>query len=551
MQIIKFIVNTATHVIKLYKIKQILNSIEKCKNIDVTSFELNTIAAKTAAKDYTVKLQKLKQEMFDCGFLYVKFFQWYISKLKSDIIQSNISEQKNYSNSRITSISYFISHFEDIFEQCPYHSLEDTKHIFQDMLPDTKIEDYIDINTLCIIASGSIGQVYYAKTTDGKEIAIKVKHPGIDDELKEQVNLIALIQYLQSFKYFRKRFNLFFNIDDFLTDLTLQCDFNNEANNTKKFIENFADSAKYVKFPEVLFSSRDLLISEYIEAHSIDSLTEFQKSQATLTFICFFYQMLFIDNHIHGDLHCKNWKVRLNSNVSIDSGLQHNSQHNPQHKPQIVVYDSGICYSNLNVELTKEFWLALGKYDIVTLSRTIRQFIISSKYEINMNDLESEILVILKELESNFISTQLILSTIVNFFASHDIIIHKFLLNLTITICLIEEFLKKANIINKDKDILKTTNMYNLINESQLDIIAFSKCNNSFKQIGEMLENDMDNKFKKYTENIANNNIDLSIDLNCANNSANIMQSESVTSTIECKLFHTLSTTKLKFTSPE
>jgi ubiquinone biosynthesis protein len=546
MQIIKFIVNTASHAIKLYKIKQILNSIEKCKHIDVTSFELNTIAAKTAAKDYTVKLQKLKQDMFDCGFLYVKFFQWYISKLKSDIIQSNIGEQKDYSNSRVNSISYFISHFEDIFEQCPYHSLEDTKDIFQDMLPDTKIEDYIDINTLCAIASGSIGQVYYAKTTDGKEVAIKVKHPGIDDELKEQVNLIAIIQYLQSFKYFRKRFNLFFNINDFLTDLTFQCDFNNEANNTKKFIENFADSSRYVKFPEVLFSSRDLLISEYIEAHSIDSLTEFQKSQATLTFICFFYQMLFIDNHIHGDLHCKNWKVRLNPDVSIDSGLQPK----PQPKPQIVVYDSGICYSNLNVELTKEFWLALGKYDIVTLTRTIRQFIISSKNEINMNDLESEILVILKELESNFISTQLILSTIVNFFSSHDIIIHKFLLNLTITICLIEEFLKKANVINKDKDILKTTNMYNLINASQLDIIAFTKCTNSFKQIGEMLENDMDNKFKKYTENIANNNIEFSKELNCAN-SDHIIQNGSATSTIECKLFHTLSTSKLKFTSPE
>jgi predicted unusual protein kinase regulating ubiquinone biosynthesis (AarF/ABC1/UbiB family) len=51
-------------------------------------------------------------------------------------------------------------------------------------------------------------------------------------------------------------------------------------------------------FPEVLYQSNDLLISKYIEGSTIDTLSDIQKYQTSLNFICFFKQMLFIDNFI-------------------------------------------------------------------------------------------------------------------------------------------------------------------------------------------------------------------------------------------------------------
>ena len=191
-----------------------------------------------------------------------------------------------------------------------------------------------------------------------------------------------------------------------------------------------------------------------------------------------------------------------------------------------------------------------------------------------MDDLESEILLIFKDLETNFVSTQLILKTILNFFATHDIIVHKFLLNLTITICLIEEFLKKTDVIKTDKDILKAINMYDVINAAQLDIIAFTRAKNCFKKIGAIFETDMENKFKKYTENITNNKIDFSVNnqqIEGEHVGEHVGEHETITEKqatelvdinkiakkainngkIEYKLFHTLSTSKLTFTSPE
>lgn len=39
------------------------------------------------------------------------------------------------------------------------------------------------------MASGSVGQVYKAKY-QGKKVAVKVRHPGIDKHIKRDVNLM-------------------------------------------------------------------------------------------------------------------------------------------------------------------------------------------------------------------------------------------------------------------------------------------------------------------------------------------------------------------------
>ena len=302
------------------------------------------------------KFESLKQIIFSCGSLYIKFFQWYISKLKSNIIDTNTEKDtdtettKNLTNVRKYNLIKFITYFEDIFEQCPYHDIEHTKKIFYDSMNGITLDNYVDMSTFKFIASGSIGQVYYAKRIlDNIEIAIKVKHPIISEDLDNQYELIKFIKFIQNIPFLRNYFNIYYNLDDFLLDINLQCNFNNEANNCKIFLENFKDSSNYIVFPKILYQSNDLLISEYIYGESFEELSDMQKYKTSINFICFFYQMLLIDNFIHGDLHCKNWKVRKNKeNDNI----------------QIIVYDCGICFQNSSLQLTTDFWFSLVNYDI-------------------------------------------------------------------------------------------------------------------------------------------------------------------------------------------
>ena len=75
--------------------------------------------------------------------------------------------------------------------------------------------------------------------------------------------------------------------------------------------------------------------------------------------------------------------------------------------------------------------------------------------------------------------------------------------------CLVEEFLKKNDIINCDvtNELYNKMNMYNLINDSQLDVIAFTETKNCFKKVGEIFKENSKTKYQEYNNNLKKNNI--------------------------------------------
>ena len=486
---------------KLYDIKTHIDTIYKTFTTNNEELQLQSF-------------QSLKQLIFDSGSLYIKFFQWYISKLKSNIINNDTPET-------IHTIK-FINYFEDIFEQCPYHDLEHTKQIFKNSMGGIELTTYMDMKTFKIIASGSIGQVYYGRRKiDNLEVAIKVKHPNIESDLDNQIELLRLVKFIQSISYFRHKYNILFNIDDFLEDINLQCDFNNEANNTKLFSENFKDSSHYIVFPEVLYQSTDILISKYIEGSSIDTLTDMQKFHTSLNFFCFFKQMLVVDNFIHGDLHCKNWKVKYNEITKTT---------------QIIVYDCGICFKNINTELTSKFWYALVNYDIENLIILLKDFIkesnnINTNY-FNNKIFDNEIKHLFTHVIKHSMGTSLIMKVLLNLFKTNNLIVHKFLLNFTILICVIEEYMKNSNLINKNNN--QSISMFDIINDNQLDIISFCEIKKCYPKVKEIIELNMKNSYNTYKNNCINNKLEIYENINNTK-----------------KLFSSISLSGLTFKPPE
>ena len=171
----RYLANIIHQLKKIFGIRGILETIH------------NNFQSKLSITEQESLWYELKQQIFICGSLYVKFLQWYISKLKSNILDIKKDEHELQKNANLKA---FIAYFEDIFENCPFHSLEDTLNIFcgEGGMTGITLDKYIYMDTLREIASGSIGQVYYAKRrVDGREIAIKVKHPDISRNLEEQL----------------------------------------------------------------------------------------------------------------------------------------------------------------------------------------------------------------------------------------------------------------------------------------------------------------------------------------------------------------------------
>jgi predicted unusual protein kinase regulating ubiquinone biosynthesis (AarF/ABC1/UbiB family) len=493
---LRYLINIYKQLKKIFGIKGILETIH------------HNLESNLSIPEQEPQWQELKQRIFSCGSLYVKFLQWYISKLKSNILDIQNNKHQQIKNTNLNAnlnanLNSFISFFEDIFENCPFHLLEDTYRIFvgEGGMTGITLEKYIFIDTLQEIASGSIGQVYYARRrTDGCEIAIKVKHPDITSNLEEQLSIIRFLGYCQKFSFIRKRYNLIFDVNDFLNDINQQCDFNNEASNCIQFRDNFNESKEYIVFPKVLFQSEDILVSEYIPGYSFDSLTDIQKHMTVLNFVCFFYQMLLVDNFCHGDLHCKNWKVRITEKAI----------------PQIVVYDCGICFKNSSAQLSSDFWFSLGKYDIHGLKEILKKFIIqtesnatnASRALITDEILTNEIGKIFETILNNSVGTGMVMKSIINYFTSHNILIDKFLLNFTITICLLEEFFRKNDVVDREKAVKNNTvSMYDIIQENILDIISFCKVKKCYPKVLELFTKELNTRYQEYRENIYEHNI--------------------------------------------
>ena len=69
----------------IYHIKKYIDLI--FKNIDnIDNINNNEIDVKQKEN-----FESLKKIIFSCGSLYIKFFQWYVSKLKSNIVNNNIN----------------------------------------------------------------------------------------------------------------------------------------------------------------------------------------------------------------------------------------------------------------------------------------------------------------------------------------------------------------------------------------------------------------------------------------------------------------------------
>lgn len=171
-----------------------------------------------------------------------------------------------------------------------------------------------------VLGSGSIAQVHKAKLND-RDVAIKVKKPNVDKIFRED---IAIMEYLA--KKIKKRFDISYIdvldvVSEFKKYTQKELNFEFEAKNIQKFATNF-QSVNYIKVPEVFaeYSSRDVIVMEYIEGKSILEMPRTDKAIIEkITRAC--YKMIFEDRFFHADLHPGNIYFNKDKIIFLDFGI--------------------------------------------------------------------------------------------------------------------------------------------------------------------------------------------------------------------------------------
>ena len=120
----------------IYKLFQLIYIIKKFSNI----YKEDTLVDNKYCFN-------LKESIFKSGCIGIKFSQWILSKMRSE-------PSKN--------CTFAIEYFEDLFDNCPVHNWKNSKKLFYNAYK-TDINSIVKESTINLIASGSIGQIYYAE----------------------------------------------------------------------------------------------------------------------------------------------------------------------------------------------------------------------------------------------------------------------------------------------------------------------------------------------------------------------------------------------------
>ena len=384
-------------------------------------------------------MEDLKNKVIQNGPISLKFMQWYLTKKNMD------NEDGQYDN--------IINKFDNIFDNCPFHSLDTSKKMF---LNDYGMDmsEVIDLDSIKEIGSGSIGQVYKANLLDGSEVAIKIKHPNILGITSGQFYVINTFIYLQKIKWLKNLLHLHIDIEDFMYNLLLQLDFTNESFNTLKFSKYLADN-ELVIVPKVLYYSKDTIISEYQPGEDFDSISLYNKSKVGLNFYCLILKMnLFLD-YTHGDLHKKNWKVRK-------CGKDY----------KIVLYDFGLVFTTHQVDNNRLLWHSFETNNTEGVLKCLPHMLVTDDKKVPK--IPESLTDAINEIFAEKCSSSNIVNSLIQILNKEKLYINRTFLNILIVITLIENVFVEIDFVNRydppnmDKRLRNITSRYG-------DIYAFCK----------------------------------------------------------------------------
>jgi ubiquinone biosynthesis protein len=179
------------------------------------------------------------------------------------------------------------------------------------------------------LGSASIAQVHKAKLLDGTEVVIKVQRPGIVSLINDDLSVLYFIAELLE-KYIEevRPFNPLGIIDEYFKTLDLETNFLIEANNIRRFDQNFKDD-ELIVIPKVYLelSTERVLVMEALNGIPLSSEHSLKQKninpeQIVKTGMKCYLQMVFHHGLFHGDLHAGNFLILQENKIGlIDFGV--------------------------------------------------------------------------------------------------------------------------------------------------------------------------------------------------------------------------------------
>jgi ubiquinone biosynthesis protein len=179
------------------------------------------------------------------------------------------------------------------------------------------------------IAAASIAQVHLAVDTDGREVAVKVLRPGIEEAFERDLELFLWgAELIEANIPEWRRFRPVESLQTIVETVQMEMDLRFEAAAAAELAENFVADPEF-KVPAVDWSrtARRVLTTERVTGIPIDERQAIIEAghdpHVVLTRAAeSFFRQIFRDGFFHGDLHPGNLFVRADGSIAaVDFGI--------------------------------------------------------------------------------------------------------------------------------------------------------------------------------------------------------------------------------------
>jgi len=255
--------------------------------------------------------RRLRYAFQELGPTFIKLGQ--ILSIRADLLPTDIIEE--------------LSYLQDEVE--PFSS-EEALNIIEEELKISPLELFSYINEEPL-AAASIGQVHYAELKDGRQAAIKVKRPGVEEIIETDIEILFdIAQFAQKHTSLGETYDLIGLVEEFQESLQKELDYVAEGKNAELFNKNFSKNNK-VYIPQVYweYTTTSVLALEYIDGLKLSDVDfserdnlSFDSFSVANTLVDAVLQMILEDGFFHADPHPGNLVV-LEENVLglLDFGM--------------------------------------------------------------------------------------------------------------------------------------------------------------------------------------------------------------------------------------
>ena len=246
------------------------------------------------SEQFRKNARKVLDTFISLGPVYIKLGQWLSSR--ADILPQPYLEE--------------LAKLQDSVPPAPF---EQVKPIIENEIgPIDEKFDNIDPNS---ISGASLGQVYRGSIS-GQQIVVKVKRPGIEKIVAEDLEVLKKILPLAlRFVDPNLRYSAKAMLSQFIETIHEEMDYTNESSNLKRIKSDMENSNKVV-VPSVYddFSSKNVLTMEYLPGIKVTNVEELNqvgidREQLVIDVHKVFFTMLLKHSIFHADPHPGNISV--------------------------------------------------------------------------------------------------------------------------------------------------------------------------------------------------------------------------------------------------